>query len=200
MERKIHAPSKERAYWVNFRQWKGGRVIWFTSDTHFGHDNIIRYCNRPFRSIEEMDRNIICRWNEVVKPDDTVYFLGDFCFGHPDKYTKQLNGKIFYINGSHDKNMRGRILSNDIACLDNAINDEYGNPRKIVICHYAMRSWPLSHYASWHLFGHHHGKLEPYGLSFDVGVDCWGYYPVSLDEVAHKMATLKPIIDYRKGG
>jgi calcineurin-like phosphoesterase family protein len=63
-----------------------------------------------------------------------------------------------------------------------------------------MRSWPNSHYASWHLYGHHHGKLPPYGLSFDVGVDCWDFAPVSLGQVEEKMKTLKPIVDYRKEG
>jgi calcineurin-like phosphoesterase family protein len=75
--------------------------------------------------------------------------------------------------------------------------DEYGNQIVITLCHYSMRSWEMSHYASWHLYGHHHGTLEPYGLSFDVGVDCWNYYPISLEQVAEKMATLKPIVDFR---
>ena len=75
--------------------------------------------------------------------------------------------------------------------------DEYRNPISITLCHYAMRSWERSHYATWHLYGHHHGKLPPYGLSFDVGVDCWNFYPVSLDQVKEKMATLKPIVDFR---
>jgi calcineurin-like phosphoesterase family protein len=172
-------------------------MIWFTSDTHFGHTNIIKYCNRPFSSIEVMDAELIQRWNSQIDIKDTVYFIGDFCFGHPHKYIEQLTGKIFFINGSHDKNMRGFIGANDIVCLNNIIDDEYGNPRTIVLCHYAMRSWPLSHYASWHLFGHHHGKLEPYGLSFDVGVDTNDFYPYSLEDIEYKMKKLKPIVDYR---
>jgi calcineurin-like phosphoesterase family protein len=62
-----------------------------------------------------------------------------------------------------------------------------------------MRSWDKSHYASWCLFGHHHGLLEPYGLSFDVGVDCWNFFPVSLEQIDKKMSTLKPIVVFRKG-
>jgi calcineurin-like phosphoesterase family protein len=61
-----------------------------------------------------------------------------------------------------------------------------------------MRSWDKSHYASWCLFGHHHGSLELYGLSFDVGVDCWNFFPVSLEQIDKKMSTLKPIVDFRK--
>jgi calcineurin-like phosphoesterase family protein len=171
-------------------------MIWFTSDTHFGHTNIIKYCNRPFSSIDAMDEEIIRRWNQCVDVEDRVFHLGDFCMGDPQKYLKRLNGKILILTGSHDKNLKG-IANPDRVLNIQPLNDEYGNSRTIVLCHYAMRSWPLSHYASWHLYGHHHGKLEPYGLSFDVGVDCWDFYPISLDEVLIKMKTLKPIVDFR---
>jgi calcineurin-like phosphoesterase family protein len=171
-------------------------MIWFTADLHLGHTNILQYCNRPFSSVEVMDAELIQRWNSQVDIDDTIYHIGDFCFKNPQKYIEQLTGKKFFINGSHDKNMQGSVLPSDIVSIS-PLNDEYGNPRKIVMCHYAMRSWSLSHYASWHLFGHHHGKLEPYGLSFDVGVDTNGFYPYSLEDIEYKMKKLKPIVDYR---
>lgn len=174
--------------------------IWFTADTHFGHANIIKYSNRPFDNVEEMNNALISNWNKVVGDKDIVYHLGDFCFGNPRNYITQLNGDIVHlIRGSHDKNSQQYIdCGNLIIIQPDGLHDEYGNPRFITLGHYAMRSWHLSHYASWHLFGHHHGNLEPYGLSFDVGVDCWGYFPVSLDEVAEKMKTLNPIVDFRK--
>jgi calcineurin-like phosphoesterase family protein len=173
-------------------------MIWFTSDCHFGHARIIELCHRPFENIEEMDEELIRRWNVCVKSTDTVYHLGDFSFGDPRKYLKRLTGAhITLIVGSHDKNLKELGMKDRIQTI-HPLKDEYGNPRTIVMCHFAMRSWPLSHYASWHLFGHHHGKLAPYGLSFDVGVDSWAYAPVSLDEVAEKMAILKPIVDFRK--
>jgi calcineurin-like phosphoesterase family protein len=171
-------------------------MLWFTADLHLGHTNIIKYCNRPFSSVGAMDEELISRWNSQVDIGDTVYNIGDFCFGDPQKYIKRLIGKIYFLRGSHDKNMQGHLLANDIITIS-PLNDEYGNPRKIVMGHYAMRSWPLSHYASYHLFGHHHGKLEPYGLSFDVGVDTNDFYPYSLEDVEHKMSKLKPIVDYR---
>jgi len=173
-------------------------MIWFTADTHFGHENIIKYCDRPFEDVQEMDAELIRRWNVCVKPDDKVYHLGDFCWGDKKKYLSRLNGQITVLKGSHDKDFSALHL--DSMLTISPIKDEYGNPRSIVMCHYAMRSWHHSHYASWHLFGHHHGRLEPYGLSFDVGVDCWNYYPVSLEEVAKKMKTLVPFVDYRKNG
>jgi len=170
-------------------------MIWFTSDLHLGHLKIIEYSNRPFSSVEEMDNKIIDNWNSIISQNDTVYHLGDFCFNNRQKYNQRLNGNIIFIKGSHDKGTTHPYL---IIIEPKNLLDEYGNQRTIVLCHYAMRSWPLSHYASWHLFGHHHGKLEPYGLSFDVGIDCWNYFPISLDTVESKMKELKPIVDFRK--
>lgn len=166
-------------------------MIFFTSDTHFGHTNIIKYCNRPFSTVAQMDRTCIDNWNARVGEDDTVYFLGDFCFRKAPEYQAELNGNIVFIKGSHDSWMKAPYLL--------PIEVRVGNKDKtIVLCHYAMRSWEKSHYGSWHLFGHHHGKLPPYGLSFDVGVDCWDYYPVSLEEISLRMRTLIPIVDYSK--
>ena len=76
-------------------------MIYFSSDHHFGHKNIIGYCNRGFSSIEEMNESLIDSWNKVVDKYDTVYYLGDFCFGdEPTKYFKNLKGKILYLKAS----------------------------------------------------------------------------------------------------
>jgi len=166
-------------------------MTWITADTHFGHKNIVKYCNRPFSTIEQMNKTLIDNWNSRVSKKDTVYFLGDFCFGKPEQYIAELNGNIIFIKGSHDSKIKAPYIIPLRIILD-------GDDKLIVLCHYAMRSWEKSHYGSWHLFGHHHGNLPPYGLSFDVGVDCWDYYPISLDEVADKMKTLKPIIDFSR--
>lgn len=167
-------------------------TIYLTADLHFGHANIIKYCNRPFANVEEMDETLIMNWNFRVHPEDDVYVVGDFCFGDPRPYVKHLNGNIRFLIGSHDKELAklGNLVIGSLVTLKTEPN--------ITLCHYAMRSWPASHYGTWHLFGHHHGKLEPYGLSFDVGVDCWDYEPVSLEKVAKKMATLKPIVDFSR--
>jgi calcineurin-like phosphoesterase family protein len=169
--------------------------IWFTSDTHFNHKNVIKYSNRPFDSIEDMDEILIQNWNKVVHKKDTIYHLGDFCFGNPQKYLDKLNGNIIRIKGSHDPDIKQPYM---LVINPNNLLDEYGNKRNVVLCHYAMRSWPKSHYASYSLFGHSHGNLDPYGLSFDVGVDCWNYYPISLEQVEEKMKVLNPIVDFRK--
>jgi calcineurin-like phosphoesterase family protein len=169
-------------------------TIYFTSDLHLGHKNVIRYSNRPFGSVEEMDEELIRRFNSIVKKNDTVYDLGDTYFKSPKLYEGRLNRKIIRIKGSHDHDIKEPRM---LVIKPQGLLDEYGNQIVITLCHYSMRSWEMSHYASWHLYGHHHGTLEPYGLSFDVGVDCWNYYPISLEQVAEKMATLKPIVDFR---
>jgi calcineurin-like phosphoesterase family protein len=174
--------------------------LFFTSDLHLGHKNIIALSHRPYSSVDEMDKDIIDKWNYVIDKDDVVFILGDFCFGDPQKYLNKLAGTIVFLKGDHDKWMRGcnyphlRIIEPD------GLLDEYGSQRSIILCHWSMRSWYQSHYGSWHLFGHHHNKLEPWGLSFDIGVDCWNYFPVSMEQVKEKMATLTPIVDFRNGG
>jgi calcineurin-like phosphoesterase family protein len=80
--------------------------IYITSDDHFYHNNIIQYCNRPFASVEEMNSTLIHNWNNVVRPDDIVFNLGDFCLGSSDKVKDtlfQLNGHVILIMGNHDR-------------------------------------------------------------------------------------------------
>ena len=79
--------------------------IFFISDTHFGHKNIIKYCGRPFSSVEEMNEKLIENWNKVVGDDCTVFHLGDFALGGQDTWYKvrpQLRGSIRLILGNHD--------------------------------------------------------------------------------------------------
>jgi len=80
--------------------------MFFTADSHFGHANIIKYCNRPFNSVDEMDETMVRRWNSVVEPSDVVYHLGDFALcknGYAKNILNCLNGKIYLCRGSHDK-------------------------------------------------------------------------------------------------
>jgi calcineurin-like phosphoesterase family protein len=173
-------------------------TIFFTSDMHLGHKNIIRLSNRPFNSVDEMDNILISNYNSMVKEGDVIYDLGDFSFANPVKYFPRLNVQPIRIKGSHDHDLKEGVAPRMLVIKPNNLVDEYGSQIVITLCHYAMRSWEVSHYGSWHLYGHHHGMLPPYGLSFDVGVDCWDFYPVSLAQVKEKMATLQPIVDFRK--
>ena len=167
----------------------------FTADTHFGHTNIIKYCYRPFKTIEEMDAEIVRRWNSRVKEKDIVFHLGDFAFRDFDKYFDQLNGRIVWIKGNHD----------DLAWKSRDKFENYASGyyeakidgQTLVLCHYAMLIWNKSHFGSYHLYGHSHGTLpdNPNSLSMDVGVDTHNFYPYSYDEIKQLMAkkTFVPI-------
>ena len=157
-------------------------VHFFTADQHYGHANIIRFCQRPFASVEEMDRELIRRHNEIVGPDDTVIHAGDFAYRStrtPQSYLQELNGHHILVRGSHDK------------WLDEAAREilELKLERQhIVVCHYALRVWPRSHYNSWQVHGHSHGTLEPVGKQWDVGVDNNDFYPLSFTRLQEIMA------------
>ena len=178
--------------------------IFFTSDTHWGHANIIKYSARPFADVDEMNAALIKNWNAVVKPTDTVWHLGDFAFMQFSKFKNvlwQLNGDIHFVRGNHDKMIdqnkveilrQGKIKTiQDYAELKVA-------GKFIVLFHYGQRVWNKSHHGSIHLYGHSHGSLPPHGLSVDVGVDCKEitseYRPIHLDEVIKYMDKRKSIV------
>lgn len=159
---------------------------------NFGHDNIRKYCNRPFASAKEMDEAIIENWNKVVKAGDIVWHLGDFCWGrYPadvERYLKRLNGNVCLIYGNHDRQAvrRANGFSEKRDLRRIKINDQ-----EIILCHYAMRVWDKSHFGSWHCYGHTHGTLEEPkdSLSCDVGVDAWDFTPVSFDQIKAHLST-----------
>ena len=174
----------------------------FTSDTHLGHDNIRGYSNRPFSTVEEMDNAIIQNWNEKVGEKDKVYHLGDFTlkdYRHAANYFRRLNGEIFVLPGSHD----GYWINEDVnyvsktgqfvTVLPPIVALEFPNygtgkyPLTIVLCHYSMRTWQVSHYGSLHLYGHSHGRLAGTSRSMDIGVDCHNFYPLTLEEVIERL-------------
>ena len=151
-------------------------MYFFTSDEHYGHANIIKYCNRPYSSVEEMDEMLIRNHNSVVGKGDIVIHAGDFTLAKKDiasKYIKRLKGSHIFIKGCHDKWLTGAQQ-----IWQKMIDDQY-----IVVCHYAMRTWPRSHYGSWQLHGHSHGLLKPVGRQYDIGVDSNGFSPVSFNEL-----------------
>lgn len=191
------------------------RNPWFTSDPHYDHEKVIVYSKRPFLDangnpdVGLMNRTLIQRWNECVKPDDEIYVVGDIsCGSTPEKVYEhliQLNGIKYWIPGNHDKTIR---KSTKIVGLFKWVKDlaeisvpyDPTNPHKnqrIVLCHYAMRVWNKSHYGAWQLYGHSHGNLkdDPHALQLDVGVDEWDYRPVSFEQIKERMArkTFKPV-------
>ena len=168
------------------------RDVWFTSDFHFGHFNIIRYCNRPFANIQEMDDAIADRVNACVKTNDVLYFLGDFCMGKAEQitaYRKRLACRtIHFTEGNHDRTVRK--LQHLFASWE-TLSEINVVKQRIVLCHYAMRVWPHHAQGAWHLYGHSHGNLpdEPLSLSLDVGVDTHDFRSWHFDEIATVMKT-----------
>lgn len=173
-------------------------MIHFTSDTHWFHSSVLRYSNRPFADVTEMDEALIENWNSVVKPKDTVYHLGDVAFGKRSKIKtllERLNGHKHLILGNHDREIEKRPAELTGTGLFESIQHykELRQDPLIVMFHYSGRTWNKAHYGSIMLYGHSHGSSKPYGRSLDVGVDCKEvtneYRPISLDEVLEYMRT-----------
>lgn len=153
----------------------------------------MRYCNRPFTTVGEMDETIIENWNKMVGPSDFIYHLGDFGWwkgGDIQGIFNRLNGQKFLIRGNHDP--KGTLRLPWIQVYDTKLIEVRG--QYIWLSHYSHRSWNRSFHGSWHLFGHTHGKLSDYGLSTDAGVDCWSFNPVSFDVLKHCMELRKKLM------
>jgi calcineurin-like phosphoesterase family protein len=164
--------------------------IWFSADAHFSHFKIIKYSNRPFKTLEEMNTELIQKWNEKVKPNDLVYFLGDFCFKSKNRsgdvikaqeYLKQLNGNIVFVKGNHDYSTNG--IRTKIKSLVLEID---GN--EIYCTHKPMDS---NNFFKLNLVGHVHNlwksrldtKFGMTSVLINVGVDVWDFSPVSLNQI-----------------
>lgn len=168
--------------------------IWFTSDTHFGHENIIKYCNRPFKDVKEMNQRLVDNWNAVVPKDGMVFHLGDFAMGLNVKSVmhilNSLNGNIVLCCGNHEgdvltkKHTRDLFHSIhgylDIKILDEEVSDGF---QRITLCHYPMITWNHEHRGSWQLYGHLHKGLNFKPTQLEVGVDCHNYDPISYEQV-----------------
>ena len=166
---------------------------YWTGDDHFQHANILRYCNRPFKNIWEHDEALIDNWNQTVKnPKDRVFHHGDFGFGSPRSMAniiRRLNGQIYWIKGNHDKSIKGEVLElpnfHPVGIYHTiTVKTPKCNKQLIVMCHYPFETWNRSHFGTICTYGHCHGNLThiiPNRL--DVGVDCHGYKPISLEEI-----------------
>jgi calcineurin-like phosphoesterase family protein len=171
--------------------------VFFISDTHFQHSNIIKYCNRPFETVVDMDSTMIENWNSVVGEDDIVFHLGDFCFGSKKSWKyllDRLNGKKYLAVGNHDKN----IPPDKFIDIQHRFNIRIiGDPemtsdgQRITVDHYPMFSWYQSHRGAFQLYGHVHGGLSNKGMNeskltpnqLDVGVDVHNFTPIPYEKV-----------------
>jgi len=175
--------------------------VWFSSDHHFGHERVIAYDGRPFQDSEEMDAEMICRWNALIGPDDVVVYLGDLSF-HKAERTREivraLRGNKYLVLGNHDK---GRSVTwwKNAGFLDVWDEQEasfHGTP--VQLSHYPYRGkehddrtftrqlsdkgLPLFH-------GHVHTRWTNKGLMVNVGVTQWSYAPVLLEEVWERLVS-----------
>lgn len=167
-------------------------INWFTSDTHFGHANIIEYCNRPFSDVEEMDDVIIDGINGCVTINDTLYHLGDFSFGKNNlEKVREYRGRIrckniHLILGNHDYSIRNNL---DIQKIFSSVSDLKQvklNNQKYILCHYPLEIWNAKHHGSVHLYGHtHEDNIKKMKGRLNVGVDLNNFYPHSLKDIKH---------------
>jgi len=162
---------------------------WFTSDTHYGHFNIIEYTKRPFKSLEQMNSTLIRNHNNRVKKDDVVFMLGDFCFrntvnGKPgegsinraEHYIQQLNGRFVFVKGNHDNNNSLKTIINgmeieiggyEIYCVHNPA--DYHAGYKINFVGHVHELWKIKRYKGRDLI--------------NVGVDVWNFMPVNINHI-----------------
>ena len=184
--------------------------IYFTSDTHWGHTNVIRYSNRPYASTEEMNEALIANWNSRVKPGDSIYHLGDFAFmteEQADRVLQRLNGQKYFIYGNHDKVIKRseKLRKHFVWCRDYAelyLTPQGGEKVPVILSHFPMITWNKAHHGSIMLHGHCHGNLKyPFEAKImDVGVDPQGYFPISAGEVLKRMSNVsKQTVDHHTG-
>lgn len=163
-------------------------MTFFISDTHFGHENILKYDNRPFDTIEDHDIVLFKNINTVLQPGDTLWHLGDVAWNQRsyDWFFAHLKEdiNIRLIRGNHDN--RGSLpwlVPVDVAEIK-------VNNHRFFLSHYPHLSWPNRYHGALHLFGHVHGNLQGVGRSMDVSANMIGYKPISADEVIKKLSTI----------
>lgn len=165
--------------------------VYFTADTHFGHAAIIRYCNRPFESVETMNQTLLEMWNAVVRPKDTVYHLGDVFFRSKEEertltFVRKLHGKKYLVPGNHDQTHHLELLSGHFTVLPplhEVTFRDRGESVRTILCHYPLETWNGVFRGSLMLHGHVHGTLSGNRQRTDVGVDAWDCMPVSLAQI-----------------
>ncbi len=177
--------------------------LYFTSDTHFWHDNIIKYCNRPFNNVEEMNDTLIDLINDTVPPQGTLFHLGDFAFtGNIERLEEilaRINCDVHLIMGNHD--YQSKYNRESVRNLFESVHDtlylvvddeEMDGEQGIFLCHYPMATWNQAMKGSWNLFGHIHSgqyssssedKVAVHPAQYDVGVDNNNFKPVSYEEI-----------------
>jgi calcineurin-like phosphoesterase family protein len=159
-------------------------AVWFTADTHFGHAGALSLYRRPFASVAEMNDAMIARWNQTVAQHDEVWHLGDFALRTGAEAAasllRRLNGRKHLVTGNNDPP--------EIGCLAEwssvqAYAEVSVGGLRLVLCHYAFRTWNGMAKGALNLHGHSHGRLKPLPRQTDVGVDAWDFRPVAVERM-----------------
>ena len=179
----------EKIHEIDLTKFNG--EVYFTSDLHFGHTNIIKYCNRPYKSVHEMNKNLTLKWNDVVNSGDTVIILGDFTFKNPELYLKNLNGYHILIKGNHDKSKY----------MDRFDESYFRASMKIgkwnVFLHHKPievvdkfdkrqvdeKTVKISKQYDFVICGHVHEKWQINKKNINIGVDVWNFQPVHINKL-----------------
>jgi calcineurin-like phosphoesterase family protein len=187
--------------------------LWFTSDLHAYHENIIKYCSRPFKNALEMNEKLIQNWNELVQVDDDIIIAGDFIHSGNleliQDFISKLNGKIWLVYGNHDRqNKLDRPIVQamlyhtsdalDFQVEDDELEDKY---MKFHITHYPCEYWTRG---AVHLHGHIHSgplstsaeKLNFKPLRYDIGIDNNNFKPISYAQI--KVIITKQLLGYNQ--
>lgn len=175
--------------------------IWFSSDHHFGHQNIIKYCKRPFKDVIEMDEKLISNWNECVSKDDEVYYLGDFCF-YKDidvvkKLLKSLNGKKHLILGNHEDTFKvNSWVSAGFYSVHTSLSlSHLGHQLYLAHTPESKKQLGLSDVIFVH--GHAHNNTpaiyedELREIIVNVCVENWFYRPIEINELFEKIRVFR---------
>jgi calcineurin-like phosphoesterase family protein len=189
---------------IDFK-YNDGSKIYFTSDMHFGHEAILKYCNRPFANVEEMNQKLIENWNKKVPEDGIVFNLGDFAWGgYPfwKSIREQLNGKIILIKGNHDEKNLTQTGAQELFELVTYQMKIQIEGRKIYLNHYPFLCYAGTYRDAngleYEAFGHVHSGPGAKGMDierlsmlfptqYDVGVDNNNYEPISWSEFNDKI-------------
>jgi calcineurin-like phosphoesterase family protein len=183
-------------------------TTFFTSDNHFFHQNVIKYDSRPWVTIEEMNEGLIRNWNSVVKPEDTVYILGDFslAFRPVEIYPQRLNGTKYLIPGNHDfchsynkKSKKSlehlekwitKYEENGLHVMAEHSSLDIPGVAVVNMCHIPFscqdqryEKFKAINDGRWTLHGHTHSKEKINGREIHVGVTAWDYFPVHIEQV-----------------
>lgn len=165
-------------------------MIYFTSDWHVGHANIIKFCERPFKDVDEMHEALVDNYNSVVTDKDEVWFLGDLvyrCTNEQIKLYKHLKGHKHVVWGNHDKRYRALLERYFESAQD--YKELKHDKIKMILMHFPIHSWNGMRKGSWHLHGHTHNTL-PFNSKLkrlDVGVDAHNFLPVSFEQIRKTM-------------